>query len=209
MTVSRSVAPRVEAGMDRETELALVGRLREGNEAAFDAVYDAYRAPLFAFLRRLCRRRDVAEDLLEETWLRLVTHADALKEDTCLGAWLFTVARNLFWSACRSHRLREGSAVELLGLWPLADPGPSPFEAAVAGELEERLERALAELPARHREVLLLVAAVGLTPAEAAQSCGVTSEAMRQRLSRARAALAEALEPPRPARRPRLEEVPT
>ena len=195
--------------MDRETELALVGRLREGDEAAFDAVYDAYRAPLFAFLRRLSRRRDVAEDLLEETWLRLVTHAAVLDPDTRLGAWLFTVARNLFWSACRSHRLREGSAVELLGLWPLADPGPSPFEVAVAGELGSRLEQALAGLPARHRDVLLLIAAGGLTPAEAATSCGVTPEAMRQRLSRARAALAEALEKPRPMPRPRLEEVPT
>jgi len=151
----------------------------------------------------------VAEDLLEETWLRLVASARTLRPDTRLGAWLFTVARNLTWSYFRSHRMREARTVELLGLWPLADGGPSPFELAAAGELEDRLERALAELPARHREVLLLVAASGLTPAEAAAICGVRPEALRQRLSRARAALAEELETPRPVATPRLEEVPT
>jgi DNA-directed RNA polymerase specialized sigma24 family protein len=56
--------------MDRECELALVARLRAGDAAAFDAVHELFNAPLFNFLARLSRRRDVAEDLLEETWLR-------------------------------------------------------------------------------------------------------------------------------------------
>ena len=52
--------------MDRETECALVARLREGDADAFDAIYEAFNARLFTFLLRLCRRREVAEDLLEE-----------------------------------------------------------------------------------------------------------------------------------------------
>ena len=154
--------------MDRETELALVARLRAGDEAAFDAVYEAYRAPLFTFLRRLGRRRELAEDLLEETWLRLVAGARALRPDTRLAAWLFTIARNLYASHCRARLPIEARTTELVDLWPVADAGPSPAELAEAGELAERVERALARLPLRHREVLLRVAGAGLAPAEAA-----------------------------------------
>jgi len=74
--------------MDRDFELALVDRLRAGEAAAFDEVYAAFNARLFGFLARLSRRRDVAEDLLEETWLRLVTSAGRLRTDTRLGPWL-------------------------------------------------------------------------------------------------------------------------
>jgi len=72
-------------------------------------------------------------------------------------------------------------------------PWPSPFELAAASELERRVERALSTLAPLHREVLLLVAYEGLTPADAAAVCGTSSEAMRQRLSRARATLAAKL----------------
>jgi RNA polymerase sigma-70 factor (ECF subfamily) len=80
-----------------------------------------------------------------------------------------------------------------LALWPSPPPWPSPFELAAANELERRIERALSALAPRYREVVLLVAHEGLTPADAAAVCGTTPEALRQRLSRARAALAEKL----------------
>ena len=89
--------------------------------------------PLFGFLSRLSRRRNVAEELLEETWLRLVTNARRLRPDTRLAPWLFTVARNLYWSYCRSRLPCEARTVELIDLWPLADDRPSPFEVAAAG----------------------------------------------------------------------------
>lgn len=180
--------------MDRETELALVEGLRNGDAAAFDIVYDAYRARLFAFLLRLSRRRTVAEDLLDDTWLRLVANARALRPDTRLAAWLFTVARNLYWSHRRACLLEESIDAGLPGLWPTRERWPSPFDLAVKAETERRLERALAALPPQHREVLLLVGGEGLTPAEAATACGVTPEALRQRLARARAALARELD---------------
>ena len=74
-------------GMDRDSELALVGRLRAGDPDAFDAIHDCYNTRLFNFLARLSRRREVAEDLLEETWLRLVARAAHLQADTRLGPW--------------------------------------------------------------------------------------------------------------------------
>jgi DNA-directed RNA polymerase specialized sigma24 family protein len=93
--------------MEPEDETALVAGLRCGDAAAFDRVYDLYRPRLFAFLLRLSRRRTVAEDLLDETWFRLVAHARSLRPDTRLAAWLFTVARNLYWT----HR-RSGTAAQ-------------------------------------------------------------------------------------------------
>ncbi len=183
--------------MDRETELALVGRLREGDEAAFDAIHEAFNGRLFTFLVRLSRRRDVAEDLLEETWLRLVKHAPRLRQDTRIAAWLFTVARHLHVSYVRSRVLEDSASVSLMALWPFSPftiEHSSPFEAAAASELHRRIERALASLPAASREVLLLVAVGGVDHADAADVCGISSEALRQRLSRARTQLARALD---------------
>jgi RNA polymerase sigma-70 factor (ECF subfamily) len=184
----------VTSDMDRETELSLVRRLREGDPGAFDAIYGAFHARLFTFLLRLSRRRDVAEDLLEETWLRLVTHASRLRPDTRIAPWLFTVARHLYVSYVRSRVLEDAATVSLIALWPFSVERSSPFEAAAANELERRIERALAAMPATSREVLLLVGVAGLDHSDAADVCGITPEALRQRLSRARALLARVLD---------------
>jgi RNA polymerase sigma-70 factor (ECF subfamily) len=180
--------------VDRETELTLVGRLRQGEAYAFDEIYAAFNKPLFTFLIRLSRRREVAEDLHEETWLRLVKHAGRLQADTRLGPWLFTVARNLHVSYCRSRALEDSAAASLMGLWPFSVNATSPFEETAANELERRIERALANLPAASREVLLLVGVSGLDQSEVADICGITPNALRQRLHRAREMLAHALE---------------
>ena len=180
--------------MDRESELRLVAQLRVGDAAAFDQVYGEFNARIFSFLARLCRNRDVAEDLLEETWLRFVDRAPKLRSDTNLRPYLFTIARNLFVSYCRSRLLEDSQTIDMIGLWPLGTPRPSPFESTVASETGRRVEAALARLPAVYREALLLVAFEGLRPAEAAVVCGITPEAMRQRISRARAAIARRID---------------
>jgi RNA polymerase sigma-70 factor (ECF subfamily) len=182
------------ASMDRDTELSLVEGLRNGDPGAFDAVYEAYRARVFGFLVRLSRSRTVAEDLLDETWLRLVSAAARLRADTRLLPWLFTVARNLYWTYRRSSALEETVDPCTLALWPSRDGQASPFDVAAHHELQRRLERALAQLSPRHREVLLLVGGEGLTPSEAAIVCDLTPEALRQLLARARAALARAMD---------------
>jgi RNA polymerase sigma-70 factor (ECF subfamily) len=180
--------------MDRDSELAIVARLRAGDSAAFDIVHDAFNARLFNFLARVSQSRDVAEDLLEETWLRLVAHAPALRTDTRLAAWLFTVARNLYVSYCRARMVEHSHATSLIALWPCAVPRSSPFETLAATETERRIEAALATLPIACREALLLVVTEGLSPAQASEVCGISPEAMRQRLSRARALLARRLD---------------
>ncbi|PYR45069.1 MAG: hypothetical protein DMF89_26070 [Acidobacteria bacterium] len=128
--MSRARPWRVSTAMDWDTELALVERLRQGDADAFDAVHLAFNRLVFTFLVRLSRRRDVAEDLLEETWLRFVKHATRLRADTRLGPWLFTVARNLHVSYQRSRALEDSAAASLMALTmpghPIWGNGMSP-----------------------------------------------------------------------------------
>jgi RNA polymerase sigma-70 factor (ECF subfamily) len=176
--------------MDRVCELQLVERLREGDPAAFDAVHEAFNTRLFNFLARLSNHRDIAEDLVEETWLRLVKHATRLSPDTRLGPWLFTVARNLHASYCRSRLLEDSHTAGLIGLWPHGRPVRSPFEELEATEAGQELATAFASLPIAYREALWLVVVEEMPCPEAAAICDVSAEAMRKRVSRARALLA-------------------
>ncbi len=134
-------------------------------------------------------------------------HAHRLNEDTRLGPWLFTVARNLHVSYVRSRLLEDSATGGLTAFWPSGANPPSPFEATAARELERRIERALASLPAASREVLLLVGVAGLDHSDAADVCGITPEALRQRLHRARALLTRALEADTRAGEPVLGEI--
>jgi len=175
-----------------QAEAALVAGLKAGDPSAFDAVYDAYRPRVFGFLVRLTRDRALAEDLLQETFLRLVRNARRLESGTRLKAWLLTVARNLFVSH-RRWRVLDLSRLASLSQSP--PPAPqTPFEQVAGSEREAAVERAIGALSVPEREVILLVCVEGLSPAEAASVIGVSASAARQRLHRARARLRAALE---------------
>jgi RNA polymerase sigma-70 factor (ECF subfamily) len=160
--------------------------------AAFDAVFAAYRRRVFGYLVRMTRRRDVAEDLLQEVFLRLAQHAHRLEPDTRLGAWLFTVAHRLVVSWVRAQAVRQQLAGDLPAREP-AGPDRTPHDALADSQTQSALERAFAALPSSYREVALLVGVEGLAPAEVAEILGLRPDAVRQRLARARAQLAEAL----------------
>jgi RNA polymerase sigma-70 factor (ECF subfamily) len=178
--------------MEPELEAALVSRLRSGDVTAVDAIFEIFNPRLLRFLMRMAKNRAVAEDLVEETWLRLVSRCQDLHVDTRLGPWLFTVARNLYLSHCRS-RVREHSyTADLVLLWP-GELRQSPFDLASLSEFEERLEAAIASLPPMYREVLLLTGVEQLRPVDAAKVCGISPECLRQRLSRARGLIAQFL----------------
>ncbi len=190
-------SPATVTAADDAEDAALVRALRAGEARAFDLAYARYRSRIFSFLLRLARRRDVAEDLLQETFVRLAKHARTLAEDTVLGAWLFTVARNL-WRSHRRWRLLDAERLRELGLWPSAS-SVTPLALSEATETERRLEAALLALPEMYREVLLLVAVERLEPQRAAEVLGLRADAVRQRLLRARAMLSQALAKDEPA----------
>ncbi len=176
--------------MEPRADADLIARLRRGEAAAFDEAYARYRDRIFSFLWRLAGRRDVAEDLFQETWLKLARSATSLRDDTELGAWLFAVARNE-WRSHQRWRLSDAGGLQQVGDAP--EPAADP-----AGRVEARgdldaLESALRSLPTAAREVLLLVGIEGMSPEQASRVIGIETDAVRQRLSRARAQLAEVL----------------
>ncbi len=124
--MSRLRRQGVITGMDRERECALVAGLKAGEPGAFDEAFEAYNRRLLSFLPRMSGNRAVAEDLAAERWMRLVARGRELEEGTQVGAWLFTVARNLFVSHCRSRLRHQEYTSDLVMLWPVQLPR-SPY----------------------------------------------------------------------------------
>jgi RNA polymerase sigma-70 factor (ECF subfamily) len=177
-----------------EVDGSLVERLRRGDATAFDEIYGRLAPRLFAFLARLTRRDAIAQELAQETWLRLATHGRDLPADVNLHAWIFTVARNLYRSYRRWH-LVDLDRTRLLALFGSGRTAvQTPHDTAAASETGRRLEQVLAELPVAQREIMLLVAVEGFSPTDAAAIIGVRAETARQRLSRARTQIARRLQ---------------
>ncbi len=166
-----------------------MARLRAGDTRALAEVYARYQARIWAFLLRLSGRKHLAEDLFQETWLAVARDAAKLREDTDLKAWLFTVARN------RHRTYRRWALLDFTRLVELRTApethAPSPDQEAEARAEAHRAEVAFAQLSAAHREVLLLVVGEGLDATRAGAVLGLSAEAVRQRLRRARLELAE------------------
>lgn len=180
--------------MNAPVSPSLVARLKAGDAAAFNEAYGEHHPRLYSFLWRLTRRREIAAELCQETWLRLASEAAWLNDDTHLAAWLFTVARNLFLSH-RRWSLLDGSRIAEATLWSKDRKHDStPESEAMASQSQRTLDLALAALPVKYREALLLVSVEHFEPTEAARIIGVSPEAFRQRLSRARDQLRTALE---------------
>ena len=189
--LSRPGLPCVSRGVHGD-DADLVAGLRQGAPWAFDAAFDAYRGRLWGFLLRLSGRPEVAEELLQETFLRLAGHARDLRPDTNLRAWLFTVARNLH----RSHRRwawLDGQRLAEFASHAVSGAPPTPREAAAASEAGRAVERALAAMAPANREVALLVLVEKMEPTEAAAVLGLRPDAVRQRLARARQAISDVL----------------
>lgn len=186
--------------MDRDEELRLVTALRKGDETAFQPVYDAFRSSVFTFILRMVRRREIAEELAQEVWMRLAVRAQSLREDTRLEPWLFTVARNLCASYWRTRGIEGLQETEQEELDRLPEHTSSPDRTAESREMLTRMERALARVPLPYREALLLVGVHGVMPAAAAAVCGISPDAMRKRLERARDMLAEEMRRTQPDR---------
>ena len=170
-------------------------RLRQQRPGAFDEVYLRYREPIWRFLCRLCGRPELAEDLFQDTWLAAARNAHRLRQGSELLPWLYTIARNKHRNAVRLHHLdrkrREGA---------LAEPTAAPRELDVDTDLRRRaaqIARAFDSLPEAFREVLLLSIIEGMATADVAKILGLREDAVRKRLSRARAELARLLHLPR------------
>ena len=177
--------PRVQGGRMAQPRDA-PPRSDQLDETMRDAMLGAVPR-LRAFAISLCGNVDKADDLVQETLLRALSHIDQFEPGTNLPAWLFTILRNLFRSDYRKRRREveddDGSYAETLKSQP-----------EQSGRLEfAELPGALAKLPADQREALILVGASGLSYEEAAQICGCPIGTIKSRVNRARGRLAELL----------------
>lgn len=141
---------------------ALVTRCREGDGEAFDQIFNMFRGPLYSYLARTTRDRHLAEDLLQDTFLRMVEHLDRYEESGKFKAWLFRIAANRVrdWARRRSRSERVGGASrgdDEDGTTVVDRPVEAPPEAAVIHqEAVDQLEVHLTALETDEREVLVL-----------------------------------------------------
>jgi RNA polymerase sigma-70 factor (ECF subfamily) len=170
-----------------DDERALISALRRRDPYAFDSIYKRHHPRIWAFLVRLTGHRSEAEDLFQETWLAAARHAHRLHPESEIVPWLFSIARNKFRSSRRyllfDLRRKERFACE---------PQPAslaPDETVHLRARAEKLQKAFESLDAIHREVLLLTMVEGLDTRQVAQVLGLREDAVRKRMSRARAAL--------------------
>lgn len=156
--------------------------------AAFLDLYRRHRADLLAFLVRYLRDATLAEDVLQETFVRVHANLDAAPPCS-FRAWVHRVARNVATDALRRETKQERLAPAAPP--PAAPPGPDAE--AASREAVDRARAALATLPDEERALLLQRHASGLTLDELAAAWDCTERTIRNRLERAAQALARAL----------------
>lgn len=174
-------------GDDRTRERAeLVRRAQGGDPAAFASLAESAGRAVYAIALAHLRRPADAEDVAQTVLLAALEHIHACRDPDRFDAWLLTIARNRARRALVRRRLRD--------VFAHAPPDlPDPAQPA---EVHTRrvLLRAMASLPTRAREVVLLHDLEGYSHAEIARALSITEEASRQHLSRARRQLRAELE---------------
>lgn len=184
--VSKSLAqsvpvPRQAAEVARlpDADARLMLAYGRGDTAAFEALYAKYRGPLFRFFLRQCRRREQAEELYQETWMRVVRARARYRPDARFATWLFLIAHNLLIDAHRKHGCWTEESLEEEPAGPERD---DPARRNEDGEKLRRFQCLLESLPAEQREVFLLKEEGGLSLQEIAALLAISFEAAKSRL---------------------------
>ena len=170
------------ASEDRE----LIDAAKAGDRGAVDELLARYQPHIYRFGLRMCGDEESAREVVQETLLAAFRNLSTFRGDASLSTWLFQIAR----SFCIKERRGVKPSAPLTDC---ADDAPPPDVRAHAREIGEALARAIAELPAEQRDVLLLRDVEGLSAAEAARTVGIEIRALKSRLHRARIALRRSL----------------
>lgn len=177
---------------DPNDDAELVQAARRGEKAAFATLLDRHRAVLIALCRRTLGDASFAEDAAQEAALQAMLSLDRLREPPLFGSWLAGIGLNVCrrWLRYRSRECWSWEALQGGGqIAEPADTGPSPEELAEAADIAGRVRRAVADLPAGQRAVVLLFYLSGLTHAETAAQLGIEIGAVKTRLHKARQTL--------------------
>lgn len=182
-------------------DIELMERVRDGEDtAAFEELMRRHQRPVVAFLARLTGNLDVAQDLAEETFVRLWQSAPRYRPTAKFTTWLFTIASRLSTDHARRMEVRRPVSLETPAgkgqrspAETLSDAAPTADEAVARAETSALVQEAVRSLPLEQRTALVLCEFEGLSYAEAAQAMGCTVKSVELRIYRAKQALRERL----------------
>jgi len=176
------------------TDGDLLTQARNGNPQAFAVIVDRYKDPLIGYLTSLVRDRARAEDLAQESFLRLYERASNYREEGLLQAYLFRIATNLLRSEER-RKVRWNQIRTLLFSTNGHRSEPAQEERLLRNETTARLRQAIAGLPLHYRAPLVLHEIDGWRYREIGEALGCQEGTVKSRIHRGRRLLREKLQP--------------
>lgn len=188
------------------TDEELVARLRLGDAPALRTLMERYRGPLHGYLVRLLGSTDDAEDLFQDTWLRVLRNAARFDDQRAFRPWLYAIATNLVRNTYRARSYRdalsldrpEGGDEDAPSLVSrLAGVGSQPGDAAERDESARAVRDAVGELPEKGRAALVLFYYQGLSYEEIGDALEIPVGTVKSRIHNAVAKLAQVLAPDR------------
>jgi RNA polymerase sigma-70 factor, ECF subfamily len=180
--------------MNRADEQRMIELAAAGDRAAAERCIREHQGSLYAYLLRMSGRPEVAEDIVQEAFVRVLTNLDRFDPRFRFSTWLFTIARRLYINAMQRHRpaydtdalqLREGSG---------GAPESSTVAAEVGGNLKDAVQAALLQLPPDQREVVILFHQLDWPIAIIAQHMDMPEGTVKSHLHRARRRMRRMLE---------------
>jgi RNA polymerase sigma-70 factor (ECF subfamily) len=178
--------------MTDEAERGLIAQAQAGDHRAFAALVRQYQDGVFRFILRLTGARDEAMDLTQETFMKAHQALPGWRPEAQFRTWLFSIAHNAALDVLRRRQRIEFVSATDLAAWDdgydTPDPARQPDERLADRQSIEMLERTLQELPAEHREILLLREMEDMSYGEIAATLGIAEGTVKSRLARARSA---------------------
>jgi len=199
---SSSAEPSASGSASRDDGFppGLRSALRDREEGALAAFYDAYFDRVYAYVRRMVGSQHLAEDLTQDIFMHLLSNLESYDPARPLRPWVFTIATNKLRDFWRSRRHRMGQREVSIeadegGGWTTSDE-PRPEERLMAVERTGKLAEAIEALPESMRVTLMLRYYEGMSFADIGAIVERNEDAVRKRYSRALEELRKALTPP-------------
>ncbi|HEY8429712.1 MAG TPA: RNA polymerase sigma factor [Sandaracinaceae bacterium] len=183
----------------------LLRRFNEGDADAFELLVRRYERPLYNFILRSVRRRDRAEEILQDVFLKVVQRSTEFKGNSKLSTWLYTIARNLCIDHSRKMVFRRHASLDAASRAGGDAEGPTLLEKTSSGEpgadrraisndLAQRITAAVEELPEEQKEVFLMRQVQGMAFKDIAEVVGVPENTVKSRMRYALERLQRALD---------------
>jgi RNA polymerase sigma-70 factor (ECF subfamily) len=182
-----------------ETDRDLLEAVRGGDRQALERLLARHQSAIYRFGTKMCRDEEDAKDIVQETMLAAARTIPEFRGGSAVSTWLYAIARSFCIKKRRTSKFApervESLEAHAEQAAEIADPRRTPEEDAAGRQLKVALEEAIAGLDPMYREVILLRDVEGLSAAEVAEVMGLSVEAVKSRLHRARSAVRERIAP--------------